>query len=126
MLVSCSPVNNITKDENKTQTVASTETSLESNTEQKSVKLEEKKPPLIIPDESLQNNITIILSKKDRPEIVNQFINIIELAVYQKEIQNISFSIKLIWLLISSSFTNLFLFSIKASFLNFIILIIFS
>jgi hypothetical protein len=35
------------------------------------------------------------LSKKDRPEIVNQFINIIELAVYQKKIQNISFSIKI-------------------------------
>ena len=55
----------------------------------------EKKPSFIIPDVSLQNNITIILSKKDRPEIVNQFINIIELAVYKKEIQNISFSIKL-------------------------------
>ena len=27
------------------------------------------------------------MSKKDRPEIVNQFINIIELAVYQKKIQ---------------------------------------
>ena len=29
------------------------------------------------------------------PEIVNQFINIIELAVYQKKIQNISFSIEI-------------------------------
>ena len=100
MLASCAPVNNITKDENdKIETVASTETSLESNTEQKSVKLEEKnlekKLPLTIPDKILQNNITIILSKKDRPEIVNQFINIIELAVYQKKIQNISFSIKI-------------------------------
>ena len=48
-----------------------------------------------MPDKILQNNITIILSKKDKPEIVSQFINIIELAVYQKKIQNISFSIKL-------------------------------
>ena len=99
LLASCAPVNNITKDENKIQTVASTETSLKSNTEQKSEKLEEKnlekKLSVIIPDKILQNNITIILSKKDRPEIVNQFINVIELAVYQKEIQNISFSIKL-------------------------------
>ena len=96
MLASCAPVNNITKDENeKTETVASAQILIESNTEQGSVKLEEKKPSFIIPDESLQNNITIILSKKDRPEIVNQFINIIELAVYQKEIQNISFSIKI-------------------------------
>ena len=96
LLASCAPVNNITKDENeKTETVASAQIMIESNTEQGSVKLEEKKLSLIIPDESLQNNITIILSKKDRPEIVNQFINIIELAVYQKEIQNISFSIKI-------------------------------
>ena len=96
LLASCAPVNNITKDENeKTETVASAQILIESNTEQGSVKLEEKKPSLIIPDESLQNNITIILSKKDRPEIVNQFINIIELAVYQKKIQNISFSIKI-------------------------------
>ncbi len=99
MLASCAPVNNITKDENKTQTVAPTETSHESNTEQKSETLEEKnlekKLSVIMPDKILQNNITIILSKKDRPEIINQFINVIELAVYQKEIQNISFSIML-------------------------------
>ena len=100
MLASCAPVNNITKDENeKTETVASTEIIQESNKGQENAKLEEikleKKPSFIIPDESLQKNITIILSKKDRPEIVNQFINIIELAVYKKKIQNISFSIKI-------------------------------
>ena len=103
MLASCAPVNNITKDKNdktdKVDIVASNEILDESNTGQESVKLEEKKlekkPSFVIPDESLQNNITIILSKKDRPEIVNQFINIIELAVYQKKIQNISFSIKI-------------------------------
>ena len=100
MLASCAPVNNITNNKNeKTDIVVSTEILVESNTEQENVKLEEKKlekkPSFIIPDESLQNNITIILSKKDRPEIVNQFINIIELAVYQKKIQNISFSIKI-------------------------------
>jgi branched-chain amino acid transport system substrate-binding protein len=99
LLASCAPVNNITKDKNnKTDSVASTEISLELKTEQVSLGLEEKnlekKPSFIIPDEILQNNITIILSKKDRPEVVNQFINIIELAVYQKKIQNISFSIK--------------------------------
>ncbi|MDA9620694.1 hypothetical protein N9S51_00055 [Pelagibacteraceae bacterium] len=103
MLASCAPVNNITKNKNdktdKTNIVASTEILHESNTKQESIKLEEKniekKPSFIIPNESLQNNITIILSKKDRPEIVTQFINIVELAVYQKKIQNISFSIKI-------------------------------
>ncbi|MDC1054774.1 hypothetical protein OAQ39_05725, partial [Alphaproteobacteria bacterium] len=103
LLASCAPVNNITKDKNdktdKVDIVASNEILDESNTGQESVKLEEKKlekkPSFIFPNDSLQNNITIILSKKDRPEIVNQFINIIELAVYQKKIQNISFSIKI-------------------------------
>jgi len=100
LLASCAPVNNITKDKNKkTDIVASTEILVESSTEQENVKLEEKKlekkPSLIIPDQSLENNITIILSKKDSDEIVNQFINIIELAVYQKKIKNISFSIKI-------------------------------
>ena len=100
MLASCAPVNNITKGKNdKTDIVPSTEIFHESNIEEESAKLEEKnlekKPSFIIPDESLQNNITIIFSKKDRPEIVNQFINIIELAVYKKKIQNISFSIKI-------------------------------
>jgi hypothetical protein len=100
LLASCSPVNNITRDENdKTETAVSTEISLKSNKEQKILKLEKKnldtKPSFIMPNEKLQNNITIILSKKDRPEIVSQFINIIELAVYQKKIQNISFTVKL-------------------------------
>ncbi len=103
MLASCAPVNNITKDKNhktdKTDNVVSTEILVESSTDQENEKLEEKKlekkPSFTITDESLQNNITIILSKKDRPEVVNQFINIIELAVYQKKIQNISFSIKI-------------------------------
>ncbi len=95
MLASCAPVNNIAKDKNdKTNTAVSGEILLESNTEQENIKLE-KKPSLVIPKASLRKNITIILSKKDKPEIVNQFINIIELAVYQKKIQNISFSIKL-------------------------------
>jgi hypothetical protein len=95
LLASCAPVNNITKNKNeKTDIAASTEISVESSTEQENVKLEEK-PSLIIPDQSLENNITIILSKKDSDEIVNQFINIIELAVYKKKIENISFSIKI-------------------------------
>ncbi len=46
LLASCAPVNNITKDKNdktdKTDIVASTEILHESNTEQESVKLEEK------------------------------------------------------------------------------------
>ena len=73
MLASCAPVNNIVNYKNdktdKTESVVSTEISVELNTEQESVKLEEKnlekKSSFIIPDKNLQNNITIILSKKD-------------------------------------------------------------
>ena len=97
MLASCAPVNNITDYKNdktdKKHTVVSNEISPKTETVQDTIKLEEKilekKPLFITPDESLQNNITIILSKKDRPEILNQFINIIELAVYQKKIHRI-------------------------------------
>ena len=90
LLASCAPVNNITKNINdETDTVDSTQIPLELKVEQENVNLEEKKleqkPSFMIPNESLQNNITIILSKKDKPEIVNQFINITELAVYQKK-----------------------------------------
>ncbi len=100
MLASCAPVNNIAKDKNdETEIIPSTKIPIEAKTKQENVKLKEKKlqknASFVIPEKSLQNNITIILSKKDNSEIVNQFINVIELAVYQKKIQNISFSIKL-------------------------------
>jgi hypothetical protein len=100
LLASCAPVNNITKDKNvDLETVVVAQTPSESNLDQETVNLEkknlEKKSSFIIPDKILQNNITIILSKKDSDEIVNQFINVIELAVYQKKISNISFSIKI-------------------------------
>jgi len=100
LLASCAPANNVTKNINdKTDIIAPTELAIESDKAQESVKLEEKNLEKItsfeMPDKTLQNNITIILSKKDRAEIVNQFINIIELAVYKKKIPNISFSIKI-------------------------------
>ena len=65
MLASCAPVNNVANDKNeKTDIVVSTDIVVESSAEQENVKLEEKKlekkPSFIIPEESLQNNITII------------------------------------------------------------------
>ena len=41
----------------------------------------------------LSKNIKVLVSKKDDPKIVNQFLNIIELAVYKKKIKEISFNI---------------------------------
>ena len=42
---------------------------------------------------ALSKNITVLISKKDDPKIVDQFLNIIELATYKKKIKNISFNI---------------------------------
>ncbi len=41
----------------------------------------------------LSRNIKVLISKKDDPKIVNQFLNIIELAVYKRKIKDISFNI---------------------------------
>jgi len=94
LLASCAPVNNFVKeDTNKTETDSNSETVFSPSNTKAKIKLKEK--TLInnssseFSDEVLQNNITILLSKKDNPEIVNQFINVIELAVYQKKIKNI-------------------------------------
>ena len=35
----------------------------------------------------LSDNITVLMSKKDDPKIVDQFLNIIELATYKKKIK---------------------------------------
>ena len=43
----------------------------------------------------LSNNIKVLVSEKDDPKIVDQFLNVIELAVYKKKIKDISFSIHL-------------------------------
>jgi len=99
LLISCTPVNNIVKEKpSKKDTGPTNEISTKSSIKKEKTKLDEKNlnknAPFIFLDKNLQNNITIIFSKKDKPEIVNQFINIIELSVYQKKIKNISFSIK--------------------------------
>ena len=99
MLASCAPVNNISENTNeRAETDTLSKIPTKPSEQKEKVNLEEKNLEknrlLINPDEVLKNKITIILSKKDKPEIVNQFINIIELAVYQKKIENISFSIK--------------------------------
>ena len=100
LLVSCAPVNNTVKEgANKIETDSNGEIIVSPPNTKVKIKLKEK--TLInnssseFSEEVLQNNITILLSKKDKPEIVNQFINVIELAVYQKKIKNISFSIEL-------------------------------
>ena len=99
MLISCAPVNN-TPNERQIKKDTKVQNNLlnTSITEQKIITQDnnlDKAAVFEFPDKNFQNNITIILSKKDKLEIVSQFINIIELAVYKKKIENISFTIKL-------------------------------
>tara|TARA_B100000700_G_C14998337_1_gene835043 strand:+ start:233 stop:1516 length:1284 start_codon:yes stop_codon:yes gene_type:complete len=49
----------------------------------------------IIPyaDHLLSNNVVVLVSIKDDVKVVNQFINIIEFAIYKKKLNNISFQI---------------------------------
>jgi len=44
-------------------------------------------------DSLIKHNVTFIISKNDNQNITNQFINILELAVYKKKLKNITFKI---------------------------------
>jgi hypothetical protein len=98
--VSCAPVNNNSninnrniindqQSENSIKTIENIETI---NSNEKSSINKKIKPNF---NSEIQNNITIILSKEDDPKVVRQFINIFELSVYQKKLQNISFKVKI-------------------------------
>ncbi len=100
MLQSCAPANNNSqKTLSKEDILSKSETLTKPLVKKEKTELIEKsennKVALNFPNKSLQNNVTIILSKKDKIELVNQIINVIELAVYKKKIENISFSVKL-------------------------------
>ncbi len=43
----------------------------------------------------LQKNITILFSKDQREKLTNQFVNVLELATYQKNLKNITLEIKI-------------------------------
>ena len=100
MLVSCAPVNNIVREDViKTKTDTNSVEMVDSNNTKVKIKFKEKNQTnntsIEFPDEALQNNVTIVLSKKDKPEIVNQFINITFSSTISHEKGNISFSIEL-------------------------------
>ena len=100
MLASCAPVNNIvikntteTENSQKTsETVSKTLPKEKVNLDE--LKIQKKITPLYL-NKNIQNNVTIILSEKDNKKTISQFINIVELAVYEKKIKDITFSIKL-------------------------------
>ena len=100
MLTSCAPVNNVALEKiKKTQSVFDNKTPKKKIIKKEKTiiknKTLDKKTVYSYPNKSLQKDITIIFSKNDSKQTVHQFINIVELAVYQKKIKNISFSIEL-------------------------------
>ena len=95
-LISCSPVNNIPDDISE---------EIDEGYERKDNKEEKTKiqnassSPITKPehsflDNNIQNNITIIFSDNDKNNIVEQFVNVIELALYKKNISNLTFELK--------------------------------
>ena len=98
-LFSCTPVNNTKEPNNKVIAVSG---SLEDNqdliNEKKTEPDQEQVQIFEAPkyqelNDNLSKNIKVLISKNDDPKIVNQFLNIIELAVYKRKIKNISFNI---------------------------------
>ena len=98
-LFSCTPVNNTKEPNNKVIAVSG---SLEDNqdliNEKKTEPDQEQVQIFEAPkyqelNDNLSKNIKVLISKNDDPKIVNQFLNIIELAVYKRKIKDISFNI---------------------------------
>ncbi len=99
-LFSCAPANYISKQD------ATKETTIEKTTtnNEKIIKSEKNIPNKKATKKSdyhkyknlknvLSDNITVLISKKDDPTIVDQFLNVVELATYKKKIKDISFNI---------------------------------
>ena len=99
MLVSCAPANNKSSEILINNEIVSEKITDHNNKQEYEPKIIEKieivRNTNLNKGEKLNNKITIILSKKDNPKTVSQFINVVELAVYKKKLKNISFEIKI-------------------------------
>ena len=97
-LFSCAPANYSTQ-QNNSEIIVSKPTEDNQTVKKKEIakvnktqnKISQKKFKDL--NEPLSRNIKVLISKKDDPKIVNQFLNIIELAVYKRKIKDISFNI---------------------------------
>ena len=99
-LFSCAPANYISKQGDQKETVIEKPiTNDEKITKNEKNELKQKKTKTSDYQKYknlknvLSENITVLISKKDDPKIVDQFLNIIELAIYKKKIKNIFFNI---------------------------------
>ena len=99
-LFSCAPVNYSTKQGKAQETIVNKPVINNQKTNNKvTEKINQNINKKIISDKNknlrnnLLNNVTVLISKKDDSKIIDQFLNIIELAIYKKKIENMSFSV---------------------------------
>ena len=98
MLTSCAPVNNIYSIDNGKLDKSSTQNEIIADDEITEYIISEtpkenKKSIVKKFDFEIQNTVNIIFSKEEDPKIISQFINVIELAVYEQKLDNINFEI---------------------------------
>ena len=96
MLASCTPVNNnFVLNKNGSHNELLNKQDLEKENAVGFEKHNNEKKITQNIETKIKNNVTIIFSNNDNSNIVRQFLNIIELAVYKKELKNIYFDVKL-------------------------------
>lgn len=100
-LCSCSPVNYISSNQTKPDEVEKT-TNKKIKKEKPETILSENKSEIIIKpitseiilNSAIQQSVTFIVSQTDDKNIIEQFVNVIELAVYEKKFKKLKFEIK--------------------------------
>ncbi len=95
-IISCAPVNYSNKQEIYIEKDKSTKNEVinEPTRKNKVKNISNIKKNQNLFDYDIKKNITILVSKKNNKKIINQFINVIELGVYEKNLSKITFDIK--------------------------------
>ena len=97
-LISCTPVNlnnqndKVEKNEQKVDNKSGPNNNEEQNQKIEKNEINKNKQTQI--DIKLNNKITVLFSKKDEKKIAEQFVNILELGVYDKKLDNVFFEIE--------------------------------
>ena len=99
-LYSCTPVNYTSTKETTSTNIKKTET--ETKKEETDIKISKQNLNIglntvldkALLESNIQQNVTFIASTNDDKNILNQFVNVIELAVYEKKFKNLTFEIK--------------------------------
>tara|TARA_Y100001970_G_scaffold16576_1_gene18650 strand:- start:30716 stop:32023 length:1308 start_codon:yes stop_codon:yes gene_type:complete len=94
-LISCSPVDSLIKKTEVYNKENNSEENINNKKEQQNTAdvLNQDKKTIQHSESILNKNVTIIFSNSDKENVVNQFINVIEMAVYNKQLKGINFNI---------------------------------